>query len=172
LRIDAARNIDLFAGLSLSERGTADGDDSESSDDNTMPASSIGVARFLNQMDPPLSPPASGAPNPNPPSSISKNQAQLKQPKPKVAASKPKGKSKRSKQRKATKWADKCMYAELLEMRDTGDTWASGGDDGLPKDLEREWVALAPVPKGKRCVAVSFAPSTSGPDEGTYSLTS
>ncbi|QRW23423.1 hypothetical protein RhiXN_08459 [Rhizoctonia solani] len=38
-------------------------------------------------------------------------------------------------------------------------------EDGLPKDLEREWVALAPIPKGKRCIAVSFAPSLSGPDE-------
>lgn len=59
------------------------------------------------------------------------------------------------------------MYAELLEMRDADDTtWGSPSraEDGLPKDLEREWVALAPVPKGKRCIAVSFAPSVSGPD--------
>lgn len=59
------------------------------------------------------------------------------------------------------------MYAELLEMRDADDTtWGSPSraEDGLPKDLEREWIALAPVPKGKRCIAVSFAPSVSGPD--------
>lgn len=56
---------------------------------------------------------------------------------------------------KATKWADKCMYAELLEMRGD-DAWheASGGD-GLPEDLESGWVAVAPVPVGKRCVAVT-----------------
>ncbi|KDN45691.1 hypothetical protein RSAG8_04775, partial [Rhizoctonia solani AG-8 WAC10335] len=168
LRIDAARNIDLFAGLSLNGR-SAGGDDSSSEDDNALPPSSMGVARFLTQMeqpsaspsklsDTPTSPNPDGAPNlaPQPPT---------KSPKPKTGP-KNKTKSKRSKQRKATKWADKCMYAELLEMRDSDHPW----DDGLPKDLEREWVALAPVPKGKRCIAVSFAPSLSGPDEPVATL--
>lgn len=45
------------------------------------------------------------------------------------------------------------MYAELLEMQET-DLWP-GGDDGLPSDLESGWVALAPVPVGKRCLAIS-----------------
>ena len=52
------------------------------------------------------------------------------------------------------------MYAELLEMRE--DTlWTESFDigdapvhDGLPDDLERAWVGLAPVPVGKRCLAV------------------
>lgn len=35
------------------------------------------------------------------------------------------------------------MYAELLDMT-----------DGLPGDLDQEWCALAPVPAGKRCLAV------------------
>ncbi|KAF8962350.1 hypothetical protein BDZ97DRAFT_1825769 [Flammula alnicola] len=60
-----------------------------------------------------------------------------------------------------SKWADKCMYAELLEMR--GDeVWAERMDhdddhdhDGLPRDLEHGWVAVAPVPVGKRCLAVT-----------------
>ena len=50
-------------------------------------------------------------------------------------------------------WANKCMYAELLEMQET-DLWP-GGQDGLPSDLESGWVALAPVPVGKRCLAIS-----------------
>lgn len=50
-------------------------------------------------------------------------------------------------------WADKCMYAELLEMQES-DLWP-GGEDGLPSDLESGWVALAPVPVGKRCLAIS-----------------
>lgn len=50
-------------------------------------------------------------------------------------------------------WANKCMYAELLEMQET-DLWP-GGEDGLPSDLESGWVALAPVPVGKRCLAIS-----------------
>ena len=54
---------------------------------------------------------------------------------------------------KTSPWANKCMYAELLEMQET-DQWA-GGDDRLPSDLETGWVALAPIPLGKRCLAIS-----------------
>lgn len=78
----------------------------------------------------------------------------------------PKKKSKKRKNKRRTnkpsKWADKCMYAELLEMV-SDDMWPQGtltGDEqcynnGLPKDLETAWVALAPVPAGKRCLAVT-----------------
>ncbi|KAJ1302128.1 hypothetical protein OPQ81_000957 [Rhizoctonia solani] len=171
LRIDAARNIDLFAGLSLNER-IPDGDDSSSEDENnTLPQSTMGVARFLTQMEKPSASPLGK--DSDPPNSDGLNgpsdpaaQTPAKSPKPKTAGSKGKSKPKRPKQRKATKWADKCMYAELLEMQDSGNPW----EDGLPKDLEREWVALAPVPKGKRCIAVSFAPSLSGPDEPAAAL--
>ncbi|CAE6505389.1 unnamed protein product [Rhizoctonia solani] len=131
----------------------------------------MGVARFLTQMEQPGASPLgkdSDSSTSRGPNGTSDTVAQLpaKPPKPKAASSKGKSKPKRPKQRKATKWADKCMYAELLEMRDSDHPW----DDGLPKDLEREWVALAPVPKGKRCIAVSFAPSLSGPDEPVATL--
>ena len=69
---------------------------------------------------------------------------------------------------KASKWADRCMYAELLEMC-ADEPWSRGdiddiygnelgdyeGVDGLPRDLETGWVAVAPVPVGKRCLAVT-----------------
>jgi snurportin-1 len=69
---------------------------------------------------------------------------------------------------KASKWADRCMYAELLEMC-TDEPWSRGDIDdaygntfedyervdGLPRDLETGWVAVAPVPVGKRCLAVT-----------------
>ncbi|ESK90811.1 hypothetical protein Moror_16517 [Moniliophthora roreri MCA 2997] len=56
----------------------------------------------------------------------------------------------------ANKWADKCMYAELLEMNDgTGDMWPMLEGDGLPDDLETGWVAVGPVPVGKRCLAIT-----------------
>ncbi|KAH7345711.1 hypothetical protein B0J17DRAFT_713259 [Rhizoctonia solani] len=167
LRIDAARNIDLFAGLSLNEQTAGDDDSSSEDDSNTLPPSAMGVARFLAQMDSPPDKTSNQSTSPNlnraPDSTV---QSPTKPPKPKATGPKGKTKSKRSKQRKATKWADKCMYAELLEMRDSDHPW----DDGLPKDLEKEWVALAPVPKGKRCIAVSFAPSLSGPDEPAATL--
>lgn len=69
---------------------------------------------------------------------------------------------------KANKWADKCMYAELLEMRDD-DAWPLPGSvgDGLPDDLESGWVAVAPVPVGKRCLAVTHQSSGIG-GVGTY----
>lgn len=59
-----------------------------------------------------------------------------------------------------SQWADKCMYAELLEMNGD-DIWDAAGhdgqvdNDGLPSDLEHGWVAVAPVPKGKRCLVVT-----------------
>ncbi|KAK7021934.1 hypothetical protein VNI00_017163 [Paramarasmius palmivorus] len=74
-------------------------------------------------------------------------------------------KKKKGKRKKATtrvggnrnqpsKWADKCMYAELLEMND-GNTWPMSEGDGLPDDLETGWVAVGPVPVGKRCLAIT-----------------
>lgn len=73
------------------------------------------------------------------------------------AKKKRKGKGKK----KPTKWANKCMYAELLEMRED-DMWSEAfaigtaqQHDGLPDDLETSWVGLAPVPVGKRCLAVT-----------------
>ena len=68
-----------------------------------------------------------------------------------------KSKKKRRNKNKPNKWADKCMYAELLEM--VADApWSSSMDnldDGLPGDLESSWVAVGPVPVGKRCLAVT-----------------
>jgi snurportin-1 len=61
---------------------------------------------------------------------------------------------------KPNKWADKCMFAELLEMRDD-DAWPASrvAEDGLPEDLESGWVVVAPVPVGKRCLAVTYQSS-------------
>ena len=61
--------------------------------------------------------------------------------------------------KKPSKWADKCMYAELLEM--TEDLEMSDFDtesnDGIPDDLEGGWVAVTPVPSGKRCLAITHS---------------
>jgi hypothetical protein len=72
-----------------------------------------------------------------------------------------KTKKKRKNKNKPNKWADKCMYAELLEMV-ADDPWSSSADtpnDGLPSDLESGWVAVGPVPIGKRCLAVTHQSS-------------
>lgn len=48
------------------------------------------------------------------------------------------------------------MYAELLEMSED-DPWSDV--DGLPDNLETGWVAVGPVPVGKRCLAVTHQSS-------------
>jgi snurportin-1 len=61
------------------------------------------------------------------------------------------------------KWAEKCMYAELLEMLDDEMVISDGPlHDGLPDDIETGWVAVAPVPRGKRCLAISYQSSGLG----------
>lgn len=62
------------------------------------------------------------------------------------------------KNKKLNKWADKCMYAELLEMTE-GFSTADVGRDGIPDDIETGWVAVTPVPLGKRCLAVTHQAS-------------
>ena len=60
--------------------------------------------------------------------------------------------------KKVSRWANKCMYAELLEMHD-GTTeiplLMNGFDDGIPDDLETGYIAIAPIPIGKRCLLVT-----------------
>jgi snurportin-1 len=75
-----------------------------------------------------------------------------------------KKKSKRKNKKRSNKpseWADKCMYAELLEMSADAPWCSLDGtvNDGLPNDLESAWVAVAPVPAGKRCLAVTHQSS-------------
>ncbi|KAH0581689.1 hypothetical protein H2248_011378 [Termitomyces sp. 'cryptogamus'] len=85
---------------------------------------------------------------------------------PSILPKKPNKKRRRGKP-KTNKWADRCMYAELLEMvTDPSDAWSSSGADGLPADLENGWVALAPVPQGKRCLAVTQSAADS-PSQAT-----
>ncbi|KAK2459614.1 hypothetical protein APHAL10511_008369 [Amanita phalloides] len=142
-RIDSARQLDVFADLTLS-------DDDEDEDEQTAMAPSTGVASFMPAMKEHTTMPA-----------------QILQSNPKDTGKKKHKKKRRgARANKPSKWADKCMYAELLEMVDpavssfdpdmVGDTVL---DDGLPKDLETDWVAVTPVPVGKRCLAVTYQSS-------------
>jgi snurportin-1 len=60
--------------------------------------------------------------------------------------------SKQSRKHKQSKYAEKCMYAELLELGGDSDKLRT---NALPPDLQVKWIALSPVPKGKRCLAVA-----------------
>ena len=62
---------------------------------------------------------------------------------------------------KRNQWADRCMYAELLELN-PGPALSPQIDveDGLPDDLDTgAWIAISGVPVGKRCLAVTYTSS-------------
>ncbi|KZT22767.1 hypothetical protein NEOLEDRAFT_1119107 [Neolentinus lepideus HHB14362 ss-1] len=143
-RIDASRQLDLFADLTLGPS------DDEGEDEGDGEPIREGVASFASML-----PESSVGPSTSQPAS--------------EEASKKGGKKKTKKRRKhkANKWAEKCMYAELLEMTEDN-PWS----DGLPTDLETGWVAVAPVPVGKRCLAVthhSFGFPSAGPNTTLHS---
>ncbi|TFK90100.1 hypothetical protein K466DRAFT_597217 [Polyporus arcularius HHB13444] len=161
-RIDSARQLDIFADLSLGQ----DDDDADEADgmDNVVRE---GISQFAGMLPSPAPQPV---PTPSeseqPPAPESNMQTQEKKRK-----NKRKGKGratpndqggqakhKGGKTAKPSKWADKCMYAELLEMKDGLD--ASGVlQDGIPTDMETGWVAVTPVPVGKRCLAITHQAS-------------
>lgn len=62
---------------------------------------------------------------------------------------------------KRNQWADRCMYAELLEMNPgPASNPQIDVEDGLPDDLDTgAWIAISGVPVGKRCLAVTYASS-------------
>ena len=67
------------------------------------------------------------------------------------------GASGKPRRKRTSRWANFCMYAELLEMSTDDAMGASDthGTDGVPLDLHENWIVLAPLPAGKRCLAVS-----------------
>ncbi|KAI0764769.1 hypothetical protein C8Q74DRAFT_1283857 [Fomes fomentarius] len=176
-RIDSTRQLDIFADLSLglSDDDADDGDDAQGTTDNIVRE---GVSQFATMLPPPVPVPsvpstASESAQPTAPESSMQTQEKKRgknKRKSKRRASqsgqgtssqgpqdtKPKGKG--GKNAKPSKWADKCMYAELLEMKDG--FYSSGSvHDGIPDDIETGWVAVTPIPVGKRCLAVTHQTS-------------
>ncbi|THU97476.1 hypothetical protein K435DRAFT_838622 [Dendrothele bispora CBS 962.96] len=152
-RFDLTRQLDGFADLNIAE---SDEEDNESQKDPNSPHGTKvvhgGLASFTSLLGQQTS--TTDASASVPPGSPESPQQQ--QPK------KKKGKKRRVRDRKdqdkPNEWADKCMYAELLEMNED-DPFAmsadGSGSDGLPDDLETAWIAVAPVPVGKRCLAIT-----------------
>ncbi|KDQ22303.1 hypothetical protein PLEOSDRAFT_1109419 [Pleurotus ostreatus PC15] len=143
-KFDSTRQLDLFADLSL---GVSDDEADLNSNEPDGPAIlREGLASYTSML----------------PASSENDQVEASA----RADKKRKGKNKRSKGaskgqlRRQSKWANQCMYAELLEMLDDN-VWSVSPDaaahDGLPEDLEKGWVCVAPVPVGKRCLAVVTA---------------
>jgi len=142
--VESERHIDLFADLHL---GLADDEAGDGNNPDIVREGIAQLAPLLPRSEPNLASVPSQAPTPD---SSAAGAPQTPTP------SKRKGgwkKGSKTPNKKTSPWANKCMYAELLEMQET-DLWP-GVEDGLPGDLETGWVALAPVPVGKRCIAIS-----------------
>lgn len=138
-KFESSRQLDSFADLNL---GNSDDDDGDLEDEPEIIRE--GVSGFVQMVSQPV--------ETTPLSSDAHNHET-------VQPGKRRGKNRRKRiKAKPSKWADKCMYAELLEMNEEAYLWDNRSDDvidGLPRDLEAAWVAVAPVPAGKRCLAVT-----------------
>ncbi|KAK0468056.1 uncharacterized protein EV420DRAFT_1502628 [Desarmillaria tabescens] len=151
-RIDASRQLDSFADLSL-------GLDDEDEDDHTeVVREGVGAFAAMLESEPqPITTAPSVASSPQSEQTKKKNKRKRK--------ARTKQQDQQQKQSKKhdepNEWADKCMYAELLEMN-SEDPWTA--TDGLPDDLETGWVAVAPVPVGKRCLAISLNSNGTAPN--------
>ncbi|KAH9940679.1 hypothetical protein B0H21DRAFT_878266 [Amylocystis lapponica] len=158
-RIDSTRQLDFFADLTLGPS-----DDEADDDGGTQNGPDVvreGISQFATMLPRTATavPAAAGEPAASPPQAgdaqtkgkkRGKGQRKAKARASAAASAHPKG----QRSGKPNKWADKCMYAELLEMTEEYD----GADlerDGIPDDIETSWVAVTPVPRGKRCLAVT-----------------
>ena len=161
-RFDSTRQLDLFADLTLGPS-----DDERDEEDTTALADGPEIVREGIASFAPLLPPAVAStsavavPQANTSESIPPEQENDVQTNGKKRGKKKrKGKGRQSRataqNQKPGKWADKCMYAELLEMSNETNGFQ---EDGIPDDLETGWVAVAPVPSGKRCMVITHAAS-------------
>ncbi|TFK66334.1 hypothetical protein BDN72DRAFT_961831 [Pluteus cervinus] len=172
-RFDSARQLDLFADLTL---GPSDDEDEAelANPDSASLVGTQGVASFVSVLKQPEEYPHSQMPTeppiPSPPHAQNAGDTTMSVPTRGTNMTPKKRSRKKRKANKPSKWADRCMYAELLELG-ADDIWNNGNidmgivlgsepiHDGLPSDLETGWVAVAPVPVGKRCLAVTHQSS-------------
>ncbi|KAF9041217.1 hypothetical protein BJ165DRAFT_1487767 [Panaeolus papilionaceus] len=161
-RIDSSRQLDLFASLNL---GESEDEDEELESAQPHPGSLASYATMLSQPEPSIPVPnVISTPELKIPQASTSNTGATPPIEPVKKSKKRKGKKQRNGSKANPKWSDKCMYAELLEMRpdlpwdsqgNVSDSSHSTLNDGLPSDLEHGWVAVAPIPVGKRCLAVT-----------------
>jgi snurportin-1 len=149
-KIELARNIDLLGSLSLSPQVEPSNTTNDSDEGAEIP---LIVREGLSNYASLVAPTASPMQAQLEPTSTEKRKRKKK--KQTVGTSRPKS--------GAPTYANRCMYAELLEMHEESQ-WSVDGVDGmsiekrtngLPDNLETRWVALAPIPMGKRCLAVT-----------------
>lgn len=163
-RFDSSRQLDFFADLNL---GPSDDEGDENDGQEGPEIVRQSLAQFAGML-PTVQEVADASSSAAPPAITSESAVPAPQTAEMSTSGKKRGKNKRktkpassgqskSLKRKPNRWADKCMYAELLEMSEE-----YGLDvvaDGIPQDIETGWVAVAPVPVGKRCLAVTHQTS-------------
>jgi hypothetical protein len=129
-RMESARQLDLFADLNLGKS-----DEEEDADAQEDP----GVVRMGIASYAPLLPSSASE---SPASDTRMASVSGSEPPAARKRKKRKPKSKKENFTANSKWAEQCMYAELLEMNEDN-TWgiSDSSADGLPEDLETAWVA-------------------------------
>ncbi|KAG8969490.1 hypothetical protein FRB90_010744, partial [Tulasnella sp. 427] len=183
-RIQSSRNIDLFAGLSLGSPKSNEAalpNDEEDEEDVVIPHQ--GLAQFVKMLP---SASGSGLPTPSEPDILPEHQLPTAFGSTSFTHARRKRKPRNIKPKKSKKAAkdeddmvmettelegnsllsNAVMYAELLEMNSDLVEWNRTHiplqqddldvPDGIPSDIETGWVAVAPIPRGKRCMAISY----------------
>lgn len=165
-RFDSSRQLDFFADLTL---GPSDDElDEQDGGQNGPDIVREGMAQFATMLPPSLPDPnfpTSAASVDSGESALSNTHTSDMQTNQRKRGKKKKGRMRDTatsgnaqlKSRKPNRWADKCMYAELLEMVDSSE--GNSTRDGIPEDIETGWVAVTPIPVGKRCLAVTHQAS-------------
>lgn len=189
-RYDSARQLDIFSDLNL---GPSDEDDDNPEPLQIIREGISQFASLLSSDAPSPSKPSDEQPPYDAPNAIvglhvrqsdhQTNDIEQTSPQPSSARVKKKKKAKRKPKpqssvapvessnlttpkasgKKKNQWADRCMYAELLELNVNPGVALnpqSDVEDGLPDDLDTgAWVAISGVPVGKRCLAVTYSSS-------------
>ncbi|KAK0231077.1 hypothetical protein IW262DRAFT_1342075 [Armillaria fumosa] len=153
-RIDASRQLDSFADLSLG----LDDEDEDEDDQPEVVREGVGTFATMLESEPQ---PITTAPSVASPPQTERTKKKNKRKRKARMKQQDRHQQQTEKHVESNEWADKCMYAELLEMN-SEDPWTA--TDGLPDDLETGWVAVAPVPIGKRCLAISLNNNGTAPN--------
>lgn len=167
-QIESNRQFDLFAHLSINDDSDSD-EPAEEGDGHVAASGAVGpYVAMLKERSVNNDMEAESVRTPGP------SEQALSAPGPHFEnrRSRKRGKKNKKNYNKPSKWADQCMYAELLEMATDDPCWSANGSDSdpLPKDLESGWVAVAPVPVGKRCLVVTHQAAGRGGTGGFFRI--
>ncbi|RXW17648.1 hypothetical protein EST38_g8201 [Candolleomyces aberdarensis] len=140
-QIESNRQFDLFANLSINDDSDSD-EPAEDGDTHVAASGAVGpYVALLKERTADNDMEAESMQSPGPPDQAPGISEVLDVPSAHTEKKRSKKRNKKkSKNNKPSKWADQCMYAELLEMAFDDPYWSAN---------------VAPVPVGKRCLVVT-----------------